>query len=96
MWAKSGRSPRPHSRLRHNSGVPARHDRPQLKLIAPGASPEEAAAIVAALERFLRETAPAPTPAAPAHNPWQRAALLEGVGREPEGLSPWGDGHPWG
>ena len=34
--------------------------RPQLQLIAPTASPEEAAAIVAALERFMRATAPAP------------------------------------
>jgi hypothetical protein len=74
--------------------VPAR--RPRLQLVAPGASPQEAAAIVAALERFMRETAPAPASATPARNPWQRAALLEGVGREPEGLSPWGDGHPWG
>jgi hypothetical protein len=31
--------------------------RPKLELVAPGASPAEAAAIVAALERFMRETA---------------------------------------
>src|SRR5690348_2762605 len=68
------------------SAVPNR--RPQLELIAPGASPEEAAAIVAALERFMRETAPAPAADGPPRNPWQRAALLEGVGREPEGVSP--------
>ena len=35
--------------------------RPKLSLVAPSASTEEAAAIVAALERFLRETAPAPS-----------------------------------
>jgi hypothetical protein len=44
------------------------------------ASAEEAAAIAAAVERFVAET----TPAAPARGdqstPWQRAALLEGVG----------------
>ncbi len=32
--------------------------RPRLKLIAPSASPEEAAAVVAAVERFMRATAP--------------------------------------
>ena len=42
------------------------------------ASPEEAAAIVAALERFLAETAPAPQPHEQA-TPWQRAGLIEGV-----------------
>lgn len=70
--------------------------RPLLQLIAPGASPQEAAAIVAALERFMRETVPAPAAAPARPDPWQRAALLEAVGREPEGVSPWGDGHPWG
>ncbi|HEX2015105.1 MAG TPA: hypothetical protein VGN69_00295 [Solirubrobacteraceae bacterium] len=70
--------------------------RPQLSLVAPGASPAEAAAIVAALERFMRETAPAPAPAAPPRDPWRRAALLEGVSREPERAGPWGDPHPWG
>lgn len=50
--------------------------RPKLSIVAPTASPEEAAAVVAALERFMRETAPAPIPPrAPPRNPWQRAAL---------------------
>ena len=70
--------------------------RPQLRIVAPSASPEEAAAVVAALERFMRDTAPAPAPPAPARNPWQRAALLESVGREADEPSPWGDPHPWG
>ncbi len=56
--------------------------RPRLKLIAPSASAEEAAAIVAALERFMRATAPVPTPAPAPLDRWRRAALLEGVGRE--------------
>jgi hypothetical protein len=55
------------------------------------ASPEEAAAVVAALERFMRATAP--TPAAPQQrsDPWQRAAILEGVGRESQddASDPW-------
>ena len=71
--------------------------RPQLEIVAPGAaSPEEAAAVVAAVERFLRDHAP-PLVAPPARaNPWLRAALLEGTGREPDGPSPWGDPVPWG
>jgi hypothetical protein len=43
------------------------------------ASPAEAAAIVAAVEQFIAETAPE-APAAETVNPWTRAALLEGVG----------------
>ncbi len=58
--------------------------RPQLSIIAPGASPEEAAAVVAAIERFMRATAPPPAPAQPPANPWQRAALHEGVARSPD------------
>lgn len=72
------------------------HRRPQLEIVAPGASPEEAAAVVAAVERFMRDHAPVVAAEPPRTNPWLRAALLEGVGREPEGPTPWGDGHPWG
>ncbi len=70
--------------------------RPRLEIVAPSASPEEAAAVVAALERFMRETAPALAPAPPPRDPWQRAALYEATGREPDEPSPWGDPHPWG
>lgn len=70
--------------------------RPQLTLIDPPASPEETAAVIAAIERFMRETAP-PLAASEKHrDPWQRAALLEGAGREPDAPSPWGDPVPWG
>jgi hypothetical protein len=69
--------------------------RPRLEIVAPSASPAEAAAVVAAVEQFMRDTAPPPAPPAPASNPWARAALLEGVGAE-LAPSPWGDGHPWG
>jgi hypothetical protein len=62
--------------------------RPQLEIVAPSASPEEAAAVVAALERFMRETAPALAPAPPEANPWLRAALLEGVGSDAD-APPW-------
>jgi hypothetical protein len=63
--------------------------RPELQLIAPHAAPEEAAAVVAALARFMRETAPTPAPTAPRRNPWQQAALSEGVRREPQPPLPW-------
>jgi hypothetical protein len=63
--------------------------RPKLTIVAPDASPEEAVAVVAALERFMRETAPPPAPAAPKRNPWQQAGLHEGVGREHQPPRPW-------
>ena len=63
--------------------------RPKLTIVAPDASPEEAAAVVAALERFMRETAPPPAPAAPKRNPWQQAGLYEGVRREHQPPLPW-------
>ncbi len=69
--------------------------RPRLEIVAPGASPEEAAAVVAAIERFMRETAPPPAPPAPAANPWVRAARLEATLRDVPGPTPWGDGFPW-
>jgi hypothetical protein len=53
--------------------------------IARTASAEEAAAIVAAIERFLRDTAPASASAqSEPEDRWRRAALLEGVRRQPE------------
>ena len=61
-----------------------------LQLIPPSASPEEAAAIVAALERFMRDTAPTASATA-TPDPWRRAALLEGISREEEG----DHGDPW-
>jgi hypothetical protein len=66
-----------------------RHDR--LQLISPSASPEEAGAMVAALERFRRATA-APLPSGvAAPQEWSRAAILEGVSRQAEGdaRDPW-------
>ena len=73
--------------------------RPKLEIVAPGAaSAEEAAAVVAAVERFLRDYAPVLVAEAPRANPWQRAALLEATRREPDvgGWDPlWGDPVPW-
>jgi hypothetical protein len=43
-------------------------------------STDEAAAIAAALARFEADTAPAAAAEGEAVSPWQRAALVEGVG----------------
>jgi hypothetical protein len=59
--------------------------------ISPSASPEEAAVIAAALETFMRATAPPASQATAPIDPWQRAALLEGVEREPDADIQ----HPW-
>lgn len=64
--------------------------RPQLEIRQSVASPEEAAAIAAAIEQFLRETAPSPAPAEDQLSPWLEAGLLEGTGRDPEHGAPWG------
>jgi len=56
--------------------------RPRIE-VRQSASPEEAAAIAAAIEQFMRDTAPPPAPPPERPNPWARAALLEGVEREP-------------
>ena len=63
--------------------------RPKLSIVAPDASPEEAAAVVAALERFMRETAAPRVASPPARNPWVEAALWEGVARHPVEPAPW-------
>ena len=58
---------------------PAARQGLRLELAAPTASVEEAAAIVAALERFMRATAPRPEPGLQAGDAWRRAGVLEGV-----------------
>jgi hypothetical protein len=71
-----------------------RPPRPQIEMLT-AAQPREAAAVIAAVEQFLADTAPAPAPVERV-NPWQRAALLEGV-RSKEGFaSPWGEPRTWG
>jgi hypothetical protein len=69
--------------------------RPKLRIVAPSASPEEAGAIVAALEQFMRDNAPTPAPPALAPNAWAHAALLEGAGYQADATTAWGrDGGP--
>lgn len=65
--------------------------RPHIEIRQSAASPEEAAAIAAAIEQFLHETAPSVSPATgPVLSPWLQAGLLEATGREPDHGSPWG------
>jgi hypothetical protein len=63
--------------------------RPRIELRTGAATPEEAAAIAAAIEQFLRDTAPAPAPEGDAVTPWLRAALYEGVGYAADTPQPW-------
>jgi hypothetical protein len=70
--------------------------RPRIEVAQASATPEEAAAIAAAIEQFLRDTAPPPATGGQQVNPWERAALFEGVGLASDARSPWGDPEPWG
>jgi hypothetical protein len=63
--------------------------RPRIELGTGAATPEEAAAIAAAIEQFLRDTAPARAPERHTINPWLRAALYEGVGYAADAPDPW-------
>jgi hypothetical protein len=60
---------------------------PQPTSITPAPSEQEAAAIVAALERFRADTAPAEAPAQAAESGWLRAARPEAVERDPRSLT---------
>ncbi|MEX2195868.1 MAG: hypothetical protein WD844_11330 [Thermoleophilaceae bacterium] len=70
--------------------------RPRLEIAHSSATPGEAAAIAAAIEQFLHDTAPAPAAPAARINPWLRAALYENAGLDPSNSNAWGDGEPWG
>ena len=56
-----------------------RPPRPRIEMLSSGASESEAAAVVAAIEQFLADTAPAPQAAEHGMSPWARAALEEGI-----------------
>ena len=64
--------------------------RPQIELLTPAASKAEAAAVVAALEQFLADTAPPPQSEGSDLNPWQRAALEEGIAARQVSGYAWG------
>ena len=63
--------------------------RARLQLVTPAPSPEEAAAVIAAVERFLRDSAPPPAPPPSRPSGWARAARLEGVGLAADAADPW-------
>ncbi|MHB8658810.1 MAG: hypothetical protein ACYC91_12805 [Solirubrobacteraceae bacterium] len=63
--------------------------RPKLSIVAPSASTEEVAAVIAAVEQFMRATAPRPAAAQAEANRWQQVALREGIMREPMMPLPW-------
>jgi hypothetical protein len=73
-----------------------RPSRPRIEVRPASASPEEAAAIAAAIEQFLRDTAPPPAAEGSVLSPWTRAGLFEGAGLDPAGPGPWADPEPWG
>ena len=58
--------------------------RPRLELHGSSASPEEAAAVLAAIEQFLRDTAPPPAPVESRASAWVEAARREAVDLAPE------------
>jgi len=62
--------------------------RPRIEMRHSAATPAEAAAIAAAIEQFLRDTAPAPQPQSDEINPWLKAGLMEGIGL-PADATPW-------
>lgn len=70
--------------------------RPRIEIAKSAATPEEAAAIAAAIEQFLRDTAPAPGAQETPMSPWLRAGLYENAQLDPANANAWGDGEPWG
>lgn len=69
--------------------------RPRIEMVSSAASPEEAAAVIATVEQFVAETAPAPR-SGKRVDPWQRAALIEGTSAKEAFASPWGEQRTWG
>ena len=57
--------------------------RPRLELRGSAASPEEAAAVMAAIEQFLRDTAPPPAQEEAPVSRWLRTARHEATDRAP-------------
>lgn len=55
-----------------------RPPRPRIEIASAAATPQESAAVAAAIEQFLAETAPARQPPE-GRSAWQRAGLIEGV-----------------
>ena len=58
-------------------------------------TPEEAAAVIAALERYLADTARTEGRQPHRGDRWSAAGRLEGAGAQAERPIPWGEAHPW-
>ena len=67
-----------------------RPPQPRIEIVSTGASDSEAVAVVAAIERFLADTAPPPAAEGPAISPWARAALEEGIAARQVSGYAWG------
>jgi hypothetical protein len=70
-----------------------RPPRPRIELISSAATDTEAAAIVAAVEQYLVEAAPAPAASDRERSRWQRAALEEGIAARQVSGYAWGHSH---
>jgi hypothetical protein len=66
----------------------------RIQLTSKGASDSETAAIIAAVEQFLADTAPPPVDDAPTMSPWARAALREGINARQLYGDAWGHAPP--
>jgi hypothetical protein len=71
-----------------------RPPRPRIEITSPSASASEAAAIAAALEQFLADTAPAAEPGE-RRSAWQATALREGVAARQITGGSWGAAVAW-
>jgi hypothetical protein len=69
--------------------------RPRIEMLSSVASESEAAAIVAAVEQFLADTAPAPAEEPARYGGWQAAALREGVSARQLTGGQWGHSPGW-
>ncbi len=69
--------------------------RPRIEMVSGAASESEAAAVIAAVEQFLADTAPPPAETKPAMSGWQAAALREGIAARQVSGSVWGHSPSW-
>ena len=67
----------------------------RIELVTAAGSPTEAAAVVAAVEQFLADTAPPAAEEKPAMGGWQAAALREGIAARQVGGGVWGHSPSW-
>ncbi|MCD6015145.1 MAG: hypothetical protein K0R88_1229 [Solirubrobacterales bacterium] len=67
-----------------------RPPRPRIEVVSSAATETEAAAIVAAVEQYLVETAPAPAASDRGQSRWQRATLEEGIAARQVSGYAWG------